>query len=64
MRELRRVGGVDEVTLADLASAARLDTLEGIVHRYEIVDVVVQDEYTHDVIARARSGAYLVFDST
>jgi len=29
----------------------------------ELVEVVVQDEYTHDVVVRARAG-YLVFDST
>ena len=28
------------------------------------VDVVIQDEYTHDVIFRAGNECYLVFDST
>jgi hypothetical protein len=27
-------------------------------------DVVIQDEYTHDVLFRAAEGAYLVFDTT
>lgn len=63
MRELRRVGCVDSVTLTNLAPAAHLHTLEGIVHRYTIVDVIVQDEYTHDVIVRAGE-AHLVFDTT
>lgn len=30
---------------------------------YEIVDIVVQDEYTHDVVARAPDG-YRVYDTT
>lgn len=29
-----------------------------------VVDVVVQDEYTHDVVVRAAEGLYLVYDST
>jgi hypothetical protein len=27
-------------------------------------DVVIQDEYTHDVLFRAPDGSYLVFDTT
>ena len=30
----------------------------------ELVDVVTQDEFTHDVIFRASASAYLVFDTT
>jgi hypothetical protein len=30
----------------------------------DIVDVIVQDEFTHDVIVRERAGTYLVFDTT
>jgi hypothetical protein len=30
----------------------------------EIVDVVVQDEYTHDVVVRGRQSGFLVFDTT
>jgi hypothetical protein len=30
----------------------------------ELVDVIVQDEYTHDVLVRERAGSYLVFDTT
>ena len=30
----------------------------------EIIDVVVQDELTHDVIIRAGAGLYLAFDTT
>jgi hypothetical protein len=29
----------------------------------ELLDVVVQDEFTHDVVVKAREG-YLVFDTT
>jgi hypothetical protein len=30
----------------------------------ELVEVVVQDEYTHDVIVLDRTGSYLCFDTT
>ena len=40
------------------------ETLEDVVRAgLDIVDIVVQDEYTHDVIAR-RGAEYLVFDTT
>jgi len=29
-----------------------------------LVDVIVQDEYTHDVIVKTATAEYLVFDST
>ena len=32
--------------------------------RVEPRDVIVQDEYTHDVLFRAADGSYLVFDTT
>jgi hypothetical protein len=32
--------------------------------RLEPVYVVVQDEYTHDVLFGARDGSFLVFDAT
>ncbi len=31
---------------------------------FPVVDVVVQDEYTHDVVIRVRGDVYLVFDTT
>jgi hypothetical protein len=31
---------------------------------WELADVIVQDEYTHDVIVRGPSPAFLVFDTT
>jgi hypothetical protein len=42
-----------------------LRTLEDIVRRPDltIVDVVVQDEYTHDVVV-AEAARFLVFDAT
>ena len=42
----------------------RYQTLEDVIRAgLDIVDVVVQDEYTHDVIARSGSD-FLVFDTT
>lgn len=32
--------------------------------KLEILDVVIQDEYTHDVIAKLGEGRYLCFDTT
>jgi len=65
---VRSVGGA--VISDELASAvARLATLEDVLHwgaaqrpPWDVVDVVVQDEFTHDVIVRGP--AYLVFDTT
>ena len=69
-RELRVVGpGVAPDVLMRVASAIRLATLEevlrvGFAQRWELADVVVQDEYTHDVIIEGPPPAYLVFDTT
>jgi hypothetical protein len=61
---VRVVGEVAPDMVARLASAAKLVSLaELIPWGGDIVDVVTQDEYTHDVIA-VRAGAYLVFDTT
>ncbi len=50
--------GVDKLaTLEDLLAWCRA-------HGAELVDVIVQDEYTHDAIVRERSGSYLSFDTT
>lgn len=39
-------------------------TLEDVLARgFDIVDVIVQDEYTHDVVAR-RGESFVVFDTT
>jgi hypothetical protein len=61
MRELRTVGEIREP--GRLAAAARCETLEEVLSWGELVDVVVQDEFTHDVIVRAVAG-FLVFDTT
>ncbi|MBX3155836.1 MAG: hypothetical protein KF773_07545 [Deltaproteobacteria bacterium] len=44
----------------------KLETLEDVLRAgYDIVDVVVQDEYCHDVVAtRAGQPGYTVFDTT
>jgi hypothetical protein len=52
-----------------MTARVQLATLEELLawcraHGAELVDVVVQDEFTHDVIVRQASGAYLVFDTT
>ena len=63
------------LTSADMAAgfahAGKLDTLEQILRAgYDIVEIIVQDEYTHDVVttrtAAPASGApgFLVFDTT
>jgi hypothetical protein len=65
-RELRVVGDAARIDVARCAGATRLDTLEDVLHwGGHVVDVVVQDEFTHDVIAVIGSGGgFLVFDTT
>ena len=65
------MGGIAPEALARAAAAARLDTLEdvlrfGLAQRpaWDVVDVVVQDEFTHDVIVVGPAPAFLVFDTT
>lgn len=42
----------------------RYQTLEDLLRSgADIVEVVVQDEYTHDVVVKARDG-FLVYDTT
>ncbi|MGE0395492.1 MAG: hypothetical protein AB7T06_02115 [Kofleriaceae bacterium] len=67
-RELRTVGVIDAHLVDSLAAATSFDTLEDLV-RWPlgmIADVVIQDEFTHDVIVRITSHAcaHLVFDTT
>ncbi len=50
-------------------SVERLQTLEQLLmwcraHDAELVDVIVQDELTHDVLVKKADGTYLVFDTT
>lgn len=64
---LRVVGNVAPAHAAGLASATRLGTLEDLLRwGGDVIDVIVQDEYTHDVIARAPGSppGFLVFDTT
>jgi len=53
------------------AAAEQLETLDEAFQRavsqsprVEPRDVIVQDEYTHDVLFRVADGSYLVFDTT
>jgi len=61
---VRAVGAFDDDLLARLAPAERFGTLEALLRWcHDLVEIVVQDEFTHDVVMR-REGAYLVFDTT
>lgn len=64
--------GLDPLTLATLQrEVGRQRTLDEVV-RWAladtpprlVADVVVQDEYTHDVVVPYRTGVYLVYDTT
>jgi hypothetical protein len=64
MRTLRAIGTVDADTLARLAPATSFDTLEDLLAwTHDLVEVIVQDEFTHDVVMRV-APAYLAFDTT
>jgi hypothetical protein len=50
-------------------SYGKLATLEELLmwcraHRADLVDVIVQDEFTHDVLVRQADGSFLCFDTT
>lgn len=52
-------------------AVARLVTLEDVIHwglslpgQQTVLDVIVQDEYTHDVIMKWRDDFHVVFDTT
>ena len=61
MKSLRAIGSA---SIAGHEAAAKLDTLEDVLRwGAHVVEVVVQDEYTHDVIAQ-HAGGFLVFDTT
>jgi hypothetical protein len=63
-RSLRTCGDVPPQHVAPLAWVAQLETLEDVLRRgLAIADVVVQDEYTHDIVTSAGE-LYVVFDST
>jgi hypothetical protein len=58
------MGEIADAVLARLAPAERFDTLERLLAwNHDLVEIVVQDEFTHDVVMRA-SPAFLVFDTT
>jgi hypothetical protein len=64
---LRVVGEVAATRVSALASVTRLATLEDVLRwGGDVLEVVVQDEYTHDVVVRAPGGGdgFLVFDTT
>jgi hypothetical protein len=72
MRELRITGRpLAPDALERAVAAAQLDTLEQLLRftfaqrpSWELLDVIVQDEYTNDVIVRGPADAFLVFDTT
>ena len=62
MRELRVIG---DVARGPHEAATKVDTLEDVLRvGMHVLEVVVQDEYTHDVIAVGHGDGFLVFDTT
>jgi hypothetical protein len=67
---LRDLAHLDAPTLAGLESAvARHRSLEEVLqfafaHDTSIAEIVVQDEFTHDVVIPWRRGLHLVYDTT
>ena len=56
---------VEPATRAQLErELAPLRALDDVVRWGAVEDVIVQDEYTHDVLVPWREGRYLVFDTT
>ena len=65
MLELRDLVGLPLEELAQLrAAVAPLQILADVAQRFRVLEVVVQDEFTHDVIAAGPGGRVLVFDAT
>jgi len=61
----RAVGSVSPEIVDRLGSVCGLDTLEDVLRwGGDVVDVIVQDEYTHDVVVRGPTPGFLVFDTT
>jgi len=64
-RELRAVGDIASDVLALHEPATRLDTLEEILRwGGHVLEVIVQDEYNHDVVVQGHAAGFLVFDTT
>lgn len=69
---LHDCSGLDPDALRSLAIAHRnLSTLERVLDwgrgrtpPLEVLDIVTQDEYTHDVIVGLEPGRFLVYDTT
>lgn len=66
---MRVVGAVPASIVESVAVAERAATLEDVLawaHATggSLVDVIVQDEFTHDVIVRGPAPAFLCFDTT
>jgi len=61
---MRVVGQLPPELVARLAIATKVSTIGEVLSLGDIVDVIVQDEYTHDVVVRAAAPAHLVFDTT
>lgn len=62
---MRIVGAIGAELAGRLALVDSFRTLEDVVRwSGELIDVVVQDEYTHDVIVRGPGQAFVVFDTT
>ena len=62
---LRVVGTVAPARATQLASAVGLATLEDILRwGGHVLEVVVQDEYNHDVVVTHGADGFLVFDTT
>jgi hypothetical protein len=69
MHDLRRAAAMDhDRTVRELEM---LETLGQVLHwaqarspRAEFVNVVIQDEYTHDIVIRVGDRIYAVFDAT
>jgi hypothetical protein len=66
---MRVVGALPPAIVDALLVFERAATLEDVLpwahaRGGELVDVIIQDEFTHDVIVRAGPSAFLVFDTT
>jgi hypothetical protein len=64
-------GGADPAGGAGGRAPRGIDTLEAVLRfgftqrpAWELADVIVQDEFTHDVIIEGPAPAFLVFDTT
>lgn len=63
--------GLAAEAIARLQPATRLATLEDVLRfafaqrpPWQLAEVIVQDEYTHDVVVQGPAPAFLVFDTT